>query len=549
MKKRSMSSHDYWKAREENNLRHYEEQEQGYNRKVDDLYQAMIDECNRDIEAFYTKYAKAEGITLAEAKRRAAKLDIEAYGRKAKRYVKEKNFSPQANEEMKLYNMTMKVNRLELLKSELSLEMTACADATDKYYSEIFDERAREAYERQAGVLGKTVPDEKTMDRMADNLVHGSFQNSTIDGSYTTFSERIWVNQDALRSAVLTELTRGMIKGLNPRELARSLNKKMKAGRYNAERLMRTELARVQIGAQQQAISDAGYDSYEFIATEGAHTCDVCRSLDGKRFKLRKMVVGENAPPMHPFCRCSVAAAMSDEEFEKLTGVDPVKLDLKEINKAAKEKIKEESKGQERERAYIHDDGKRDTGHVNLALVNTKKYHDKFENLSNHKAVNESLYQESMVILGDRNNTEYEDIVAVDARSGKVLEKNTSAARFRYKHSCGFTPEQYQGLEKRGKAYEALHNHPNSSVPSRDDIRKLFERDKQMASTICCHNGNVYRMEKLKPNNDIAVLEEKAYTYCKEKYADYDDEKIEYECSSRMIKMLLRRGYLKFTKR
>ena len=155
-------------------------------------------------------------------------------------------------------------------------------------YQEIFDKRTREAYERQAGILGKTVPDEKTMDRMSDNLVHGSFQNSTIDGSYTTFSERIWVNQDALRSAVLTELTRGMIRGLNPRELAR-----------------------VQIGAQ-QAISDAGYDSYIFIATEGAHTCDVCRSLDGKKFKLRKMVVGENAPPMHPFCRCSVAASMSD---------------------------------------------------------------------------------------------------------------------------------------------------------------------------------------------------------------------------------------------
>jgi SPP1 gp7 family putative phage head morphogenesis protein len=343
-----MSSHDYWKAREENNLRHYEEQEQGYNRKVDDLYQSMIDECSRDIEAFYAKYAKEEGITLAEAKRRASKLDIEAYGRKAKRYVKEKNFSPQANEEMKLYNMTMKVNRLELLKSELSLEMTACADATDKYYSEIFDERAREAYERQAGVLGKTVPDEKTMDRMADNLVHGSFQNPTIDGSYTTFSERIWVNQDALRSAVMTELTRGIIRGLNPRELARSLNKKMKAGRYNAERLMRTELARVQIGAQQQAISDAGYDSYEFIATEGAHTCDVCRSLDGKKFKLRKMVVGENAPPMHPFCRCSVCAAMSDEEFKELTGVDPVKMDLKAINQAAVEKYKNDEKSSAR---------------------------------------------------------------------------------------------------------------------------------------------------------------------------------------------------------
>ena len=211
-------------------------------------------------------------------------------------------------------------------------------------YQGIFDKRVREAYERQAGVLGKTVADEKTMDRMADGLVHGSFQNSTIDGGYTTFSERIWVNQDALRSAVMTELTRGMIRELNPRELTRSLDKKIKAGRYNAERLMWTELARVQIGAQQQAVSDAGYDSYIFIATEGAHTCDVCRSLDGKKFKLRKMVVGENAPPMHPFCRCSVAGSMSDEEFEKLTVVDPV-TDPAASDKAAEKKIRAESAG------------------------------------------------------------------------------------------------------------------------------------------------------------------------------------------------------------
>ena len=407
MKKRSMSSHDYWKAREENNLRHYEEQEQGYNRKVDDLYQAMIDECSRDIEAFYAKYAKEEGITLAEAKRRAAKLDIEAYGRKAKRYVKEKNFSPQANEEMKLYNMTMKVNRLELLKSELSLEMTACADATGKYYSEIFDERAREAYERQAGVLGKTVPDEKTMDRMADNLVHGSFQNPTIDGSYTTFSERIWVNQDALRSAVMTELTRGIIRGLNPRELARSLNKKMKAGRYNAERLMRTELARVQIGAQQQAISDAGYDSYEFIATEGARTCDVCRSLDGKKFKLRKMVVGENAPPMHPFCRCSVCAAMSDEEFKELTGVDPVKLDLKAINHAAVEKSKAENTKAESTPMYRH-----------------KEYTNRKQGASGFKKIDKPLYNK----LTRSVIREGADIRIADESWKKHLKQNNASA-------------------------------------------------------------------------------------------------------------------------
>ena len=55
------------------------------------------------------------------------------------------------------------------------------------------------------------------------------------------------------------------------------------------------------------------------------------------------MVVGENAPPMHPFCRCSVAAVMADEEFEKLTCVNPVKLDTAVSDKAAVEKAKTES--------------------------------------------------------------------------------------------------------------------------------------------------------------------------------------------------------------
>ena len=71
---------------------------------------------------FNAKYATKEGISLAEAKRRVSKLDIEEYGRKAAKYVKEKDFSDQANEEMRLYNATMKINRLELLKANIGLE-------------------------------------------------------------------------------------------------------------------------------------------------------------------------------------------------------------------------------------------------------------------------------------------------------------------------------------------------------------------------------------------------------------------------------------------
>lgn len=83
---------------------------------------------------------------------------------------------------------------------------------------------------------------------------------------------------------------------------------------------------------------------------------------------------------------------------------------------------------QEKERVYIRDDGIRNEGHVNLDLVNTRNYHKIFESISKHKSVNESFYRESMTILNDKNNTEFEDIVAIDSRTGKRLTKNTQTS-------------------------------------------------------------------------------------------------------------------------
>ena len=108
-----MSSQEYWKNREEENRRKNQKTEAEYERELREIYDYMMDQIQREINGFYAKYAKQEGITLAEAKKRASKLDIEEYARKARKYVKEKDFSKEANDEMRLYNMTMKVNRLE----------------------------------------------------------------------------------------------------------------------------------------------------------------------------------------------------------------------------------------------------------------------------------------------------------------------------------------------------------------------------------------------------------------------------------------------------
>ena len=87
------------------------EQEKELERIYRDMYQWAEDEINR----FYGKYADAEGIDITEAKKRVSQADIEEYERLAKKYVKDKDFSDRANQEMRLYNATMKINRLEML--------------------------------------------------------------------------------------------------------------------------------------------------------------------------------------------------------------------------------------------------------------------------------------------------------------------------------------------------------------------------------------------------------------------------------------------------
>lgn len=300
-----MDSQTYWRNRETEQRKHNIRDEVEYQKHIRDIYQNMIDEIEKEINGFYGKYARQEGITMAEAKKRAAKLDIEAYGRKAAKYVKEKNFSKQANEEMRLYNLTMKVNRLELLKAQIGLEMVAGFDELQKYYDEIMTERTVSEFERQAGILGKTI---QNNEKAAEAIVNASFHHAA-------YSDRIWMYQDMLKNELNSLLQTGLIQGQNPRRLATHLRKRFGVSQSNAERLMITELARVQTEAQKQSFERNGFEEYTFLALGDA--CHTCKALDEKRFKVAKMMPGTNAPPMHPNCRCSVAAYEDSEEYEK----------------------------------------------------------------------------------------------------------------------------------------------------------------------------------------------------------------------------------------
>lgn len=294
----------YWREREEQHIKKRIRDDAALARRIREKYLETLAEIQAQIEAFYGRYATREGITMEEARKRVRRLEIEKYAKKAARYVKEKNFSQRANEEMRLYNATMRINRLQLLKLNIELEILALASDEERFLYQELTKYAREEYERLSGILGETIV---ANERNIQTIVNASFLTAT-------WSDRLWSNQNALRAELDKLLNRGIVQGKNPRELARDLRKVFETSIYNSERLLRTELARVQQDVFQDSMKQAEIEQYEFIAEPDA--CPICKKLDGKIFDLKDAEVGVNAYPMHPNCRCSQAGYVDREEWD-----------------------------------------------------------------------------------------------------------------------------------------------------------------------------------------------------------------------------------------
>ena len=307
-----MNRNDYWRKREEEQLKHYLTEEADIQRAMAEKYNYMLYQIQAQINDFYARYARREQITLAEAMQRVSKMDVQAFAAKAKKYVEKRDFSPKANRELRLYNATMRINRLELLKANIGLEMVDGFNDLEHLMDNSLTKRTTDELKRQeeilrrdAGILGESISNNA---KTVGSIVNASFNNAT-------WSERIWGNQTQLRNELSSLLTQGLIQGRNPRVLAPALEKMFGVSRRNAERLMATELARVQTDAQMQTFKENDIDEYIFLSMDTA--CKTCMALNEEHFPVKDAMPGENAPPIHPNCRCSTAAYIDREALER----------------------------------------------------------------------------------------------------------------------------------------------------------------------------------------------------------------------------------------
>ncbi|MEX5849422.1 minor capsid protein [Staphylococcus saprophyticus] len=309
------NSQEYWRERAKEVIDEESKNDYEIIKEVERIINEMNDDIEKEVLKFYAKYATAEGISLKDAKKKIDTFDVQSFKDKAKQYVKEKDFSDKANKELKQYNTAMYVSREKFLQMQLGLIVTYAYARLESQMYNYMESAYYRSLEQQAGILGESLQ-VSLSDVKA--IIFTPFHNSK-------WSTRHWEDMKLVRKHVQRTASHVLLRGRHPNEFVKDMRKDTGNSTYEIKRLLLTETARVQtMATKQHMLDNHGEDTeYEYVAKMDSKTTPTCRSLNGKTFKVKDMMPGVNAPPMHPFCRSAVVPHTGDwrtEFFAKRKG-------------------------------------------------------------------------------------------------------------------------------------------------------------------------------------------------------------------------------------
>lgn len=297
--------------------------DQKFNQRLAEYYQRAIDGINRTIDENATLIVDENGNHTGYQPVTAGQMA--AYQREAKHVVEQAiqmrvqgqtptygDWSDNVNRRMRVYNATMRINRLELLKSQVGVHLTEATAETDKALTaKLSDDYIKEC-QRQAGIMEVTTQPSMWTSSKVAKIVMAQTNSAT-------FSDRLWANQDALKAKLDVVISDGIIQGQSPSKMARRLKSEVKDTvtnqRYVAERIARTESARVQFTAQMNSIKANGYEYVQWFTEIKA--CPECQAIERKDngwgpgiYKISKVP----EIPVHPNCRCAISETVPETD-------------------------------------------------------------------------------------------------------------------------------------------------------------------------------------------------------------------------------------------
>lgn len=286
--------------------------------KVNEFFEAVMKELNEQIRKIFNTYLTDSGMSIQEAlKMLNTKQTRDAYNTLKRIY--ERTDDPDLKQEilnrLNAPAYASRIARIEALRNLIFCE----AQSVGWYTEKILKPRMIDAYSTSFYQTHYTIQKGTGLAYDFNNLSNPAVKAAiATDWKGSNYSKRIWKNTDKLANDLEEILTRGLLSGISGKKMATELNKRMQSGRYEADRLIRTEVNYVAGQARLKAYEDTGAKKYIYIATLDLRTSAVCRKLDKTIHLVKDAEVGVNFPPMHPNCRSVDSAYIDGRDYSKL---------------------------------------------------------------------------------------------------------------------------------------------------------------------------------------------------------------------------------------
>jgi len=309
---------EYWARRFKNMEEALLDQSFAYVQNLDEQFAIAQAEIERQMAAWYQRFAVNNEITFAEAKRLLNTKELAEFNWTVAEYIaygQQNALDGRWMKQLENASARVHISRLEALKLQIQQQAEVLysnqLDALDMAARRMYEgSYYHTAFEVQRGLgVGWTMHaiNEATITKVLS-------RPWTTDNQ--TFRDRCWTNKQSLVNAVNTQLTQMIIRGEAPDRAISAIAKQFGVARNKAGRLVMTESAYFSSTAQRDCYAALDVERYEIIASFDHETCELCAAMDGKVFKQSEYQVGLTAPPFHPWCRCC-----SCPYFEDMAGI------------------------------------------------------------------------------------------------------------------------------------------------------------------------------------------------------------------------------------
>lgn len=318
----SKRTEQYWQDRFEEILVNNEKLALSYEKEMAGIYEQVKQDLEKELQAFYQRYANETGLDLAEVKKRLNPAQLKKFRTQQKIYLDKVQRLIEQGADLKAYEETLKklsarayVTKLQELQNNLNSQIMVLTGEQQVKMTGTLGSAYLEGYLKTMYALQKglgfgysfTVPNTDDVEKILKTPWNGN-----------NYSKSIWNNKAKLTNWLNTDLPRHFAAGSSVQQMSQDLVNKVDTNYKNAVRLVRTETNYISNQSTMDAYETQNVDRYQILATLDSRTSEICRDMDGKVFNTSEKKVAVNMPPFHVNCRTTTIPYFADDDLEEI---------------------------------------------------------------------------------------------------------------------------------------------------------------------------------------------------------------------------------------